>query len=38
MTERNIWMMMGVVFFPKQNIRKLYNAKYQKTYSDALCS
>ena len=31
MTERNILMMMGVVF-PKQNVRQIYNEKYQKTY------
>ena len=27
-------MMMGVVFFQKQKVRKLYNEKYQKTYSN----
>ena len=27
-------MMMGVVFFQKQKFRKLYNTKYQKTYSN----
>ena len=31
MIERNIWIMMGVFFF---KVRKLYNAKYQKTYSN----
>ena len=27
-------MMMRVVFYQKQMIRKIYNAKYQKTYSN----
>ena len=34
MTEKYIFMMMGVVFFSKQNNKKTYNAKYQKTYGN----
>ena len=32
--ERNILMMMGVLFFLKQEIRRLYNTKYQNTISN----
>ena len=32
--ERNIWMLMGVVFYKKKTIRNIYNAKYWKAYSN----
>ena len=34
MVERNILMMMGVLFFQKKQVRNEYNKKYQKTYSN----
>ena len=34
MIKRNIWMMMGVMFFQNKKVRNIYNEKYQKTYSN----